>query len=278
MKKYLFRTMGTVLSLSLLLSITGCENITKTANNKGETTPSAVETVAPVQKTPTTMEVEFLTVDAASLNVRSLADVDSEKVGTVLDNQKFNIISEGKDTDSRVWYQVQLPDGKMGWIASWFCLKTKITVSYIDELASITAIEDVLPLHYLENPFDAKSVALKDVVMGLSVEKIETQESGMTVGFSGQVQLTGAFTKETAAGGERIRFEPDATSKVMLPVANQEQKPGSFIFSNFKEASELISGLGTKGTATVIIDHYTIAYGKSTVVNQAELVEIVNKQ
>lgn len=278
MKKYLFRTMGTVLSLSLILSITGCENITKTSGNKGETTTSAVETVTAVPKTPTTMKVEFMTIDATSLNVRSLADVDSEKVGTVLENQKFNIISEGKDTDSRVWYEVLLPDGKKGWIASWFCIKTNITVSYIDDVATISAIEDVLPPHYLENPFDAKKVALKDVVMGLSVEKIESQESGMTVGFSGQVQLTGAFTKETAAGGERIRFEPDASSKVLLPVANQEQKPGSFIFSNFKVASELISGLGTKGTATLIIDKYTITYGNSNAVNQAELVEIVSKQ
>lgn len=62
-----------------------------------------------VQSKP--MALRILQNDLGYLNVRSSSDPDSKKIGKVLSDEVYEYTKEDNG-----WYQIQLADGKIGWV------------------------------------------------------------------------------------------------------------------------------------------------------------------
>lgn len=137
--------------------------------------------------------------------------------------------------------------------------------------------------------FDVEQIQVGDVVAGMRVEAVsaygdpgqppDTEFPSVTVGFSGQVTLTGSFEyfpPDDEFFPEVVCFFPDETSAGRLPVMAGDGRNVWFCFDNVDEARRVFGGQPGTGTATVTIDAYTIHRYPSEVVNTAVLLEAVD--
>ncbi|HEY8449728.1 MAG TPA: hypothetical protein VIL95_04535 [Bacillota bacterium] len=134
------------------------------------------------------------------------------------------------------------------------------------------------------NVFSADAVRPGDTVAGLTVMEVayqaETAELPFSaiVSFSGQVTVTGTYVHhpqdEEFVGGEVCMHNLDAASQARLPRLRGDQRVAWFCFANTEETRRALVPEGV-GTATVVIDHYTIDYRPTETWNRARLVRAV---
>ncbi len=147
------------------------------------------------------------------------------------------------------------------------------------------------------NIFDLDTAKEGDKVAGMVLVSIQSYSSkynpqnsqplsinDVTAEFSGRVTVTGSYDY-TAEGepsmmGEFIRFDiTDSDFLAKLPQIKDDDMPVWFGFTNMSFAKEAL-GLGNKGTtgtATIIIDNYTINRYPSEVFNSAALIEVIGE-
>lgn len=136
------------------------------------------------------------------------------------------------------------------------------------------------------NGFDVDAIQVGDTVAGLKVARMEvtgggegdeTAPLGATVGFSGQVTITGTYVHHPAdeefVGGEVCMEEIDPDSQARLPRMRGDERYLWFCFANTEEAGRALAPTGV-GKATVVIDDYTIDYRPTETWNTASLVRV----
>ena len=62
---------------------------------------------------------DTIIVASDNVNVRSGAGTGYSLVGQVVRGNEFRIMSSANDSEGRVWYQITLNNGRVGWIAGW---------------------------------------------------------------------------------------------------------------------------------------------------------------
>lgn len=84
-------------------------------------------------------------VTATSLRVRDSASSNAKQISVVSQNQQFSVLNEKNN-----WYQIELADGKKGWISSWYTEKndsstiqlTRTNSDSVPEGSQITILYD----------------------------------------------------------------------------------------------------------------------------------------
>lgn len=263
-----------IIGLSLLVVLTGC-SLEKVAPEVKKEEPVVVEKIIEFQ--PRNVEASYINVESERLNIRVDADTESEKVGAVLRNEKLQVLSEKLDAQKRIWYEIQAKDGAKGYVAGWFCAKTKITIRVEADKATIIDVA-VAPIpNYIDNPFDEKKVKVGDQIVGLVVKEISQISDLTKVMFDGEVALTGNYYHETSklSTGKVVRFVPDEASSVFLPRNTKEIDSVWFILTNYDAIASKFGEIGNSGVATITIKNYTIGFGTKDAVNQGDLVNVV---
>lgn len=64
-------------------------------------------------------------VTANNLNIRQEKSTDSKILCMTSKKKIYKVLAEGKDSQGRIWYKVNAEFGVSGWIAGWYCKKTK---------------------------------------------------------------------------------------------------------------------------------------------------------
>lgn len=263
-----------VMMLVLTSILSGC-SLEKVVPDVKKDEPVVVEKV--IEFEPRNVEASYINVESEKLNIRVDADTESEKVGSVVRNDKLQVISEKLDAQKRIWYEVQTKDGIKGYVAGWFCAKTNITVYVEAEKATIVDVA-VEPIpKYIDNPFDETKVAVGDQIVGLVIKEINQVSDLTKITFDGEVKLTGNYYHETSklSTGKVVRFVPDEASSVFLPRYTKDIDSVWFILSNYDSVASKFGEIGSSGVATITIKNYTISFGTKDAVNQSELVSVV---
>ncbi len=254
--------------------ITGCTLETVEPEVKEEEKP-VVQTI--VEKfEPRDVTASYIIVDSRVLNVRSDADVDSEKLGQVADNETYQVLDEKLDSQKRIWYKIQTQEGTKGYVAGWFCAKTNITIHVTADEAKILGIETEPIPRYIDNPFDENSARVGDQIVGLVIQEIAQIADVTKIIFNGQVELTGNFYHENSdlSFGRVVRFVPDEASSVLLPRISEEINSTWFILNDYDKVAEEFGDIGTTGLATITIENYTVSFGTGDAYNQATMVKV----
>jgi len=261
-----------ILLLCTLLA-TGCS--IQSVDPKVEETqqPLVVEKV--IEFEPRDVTASYIVIDSERLNVRVDADVESEKIGQVAQNESYQVIEEKYDSQMRIWYKIMTSEGTKGYVAGWFCAKTNITLHVEADSATIKGIETEAIPRYVENPFDEDSARVGDQIVGQKIIEISQADKEKKIVFSGEVKLTGSFYHENSdlSFGRVVRFVPDEGSSVLLPRIKDEVISTQFILENYDKVAGQFGEIGNTGSATITISNYTINYGDKEY-NEAELVEV----
>ncbi len=274
MKKWLYQCV-IIGSLSLTLSACTIETVDPNMKEDKADTEPIVEQVVPEFEVRT-VTASYINIEAARLNVRSDADVESSQVGAVYENEKYQIMEKKEDSQKRVWYKIQTQEGDVGYVAGWFCAQTEITIRVEEDDTVITDI-NVLPIpRYIDNPFDEDDVAVGDQIVGLKVKEMTEIGALQKIVFSGEITLTGNFYHERSdlAFGQVVRFVPDEASSVLLPRRSESIDSVAFIFNDYDQVASKFGELGTQGYATVVIKDYSIGYGAADAYNAATLINV----
>ena len=114
-----------------------------------------------------------------------------------------------------------------------------------------------------------------------SVGYSELSKDNFRITFSGQATLSGSYYirdgTEMGIGGKYVTFTPDESSFSRLPRERYAGEFGyakSFTLNNYEKAVELLMPNGKKGTATIVIDNYTLVGYPSEISNSADLIEV----
>ncbi len=230
-----------------------------------------------VEFEPRNVEANYIVVDSERLNVRIAADVDSEKVGLVLENETYQVLEDKLDSQKRIWYKIETKEGTKGYVAGWFCAKTNITIFVEAESATILDIETQPIPRYVDNPFDEDNVRVGDQIVGFVIKEISQIADLNKITFEGEVELTGNYYHENSnlSFGRVVRFVPDEASSVLLPRNKQEVASTVFILGDYDKVADKFGNIGTTGYATITIKNYTIGYGDADAYNQAEMVHVI---
>lgn len=134
-----------------------------------------------------------------------------------------------------------------------------------------------------ESPaIDLAQVKVGDSVLGLEVVEVDasswgTGSMGGTVGFDGEITLTGTYANEPLA--EAVPPAPcfyvADESADRLPQVQGDTRIPWFCFTN-GEVAQAALGDRTGEAVTIVIDQYTIHYVPSDVTNEAEFVRMAN--
>jgi len=254
------------------LLITGCSVQTVEPEVK-DVEPVVIEKV--IEFKPRNVEANYISIETKRLNVRTEADESSGDVGDVFENEKYQVISEEYDTMKRIWYEVKTEEGVTGFVAGWFCAKTKITIRVEEDSATILAI-DVLPIpKYVSNPFDENNASVGDQVVGHVIKEIAQLEDLTKIVFEGEVELTGTYYHDNDdVLGKIVEFVPDEASSVLLPRISQDITSVKFILADYEQVVSNFGELDTTGYATITINNYSISYGTDKAYNQAKMVKV----
>lgn len=223
-------------------------------------------------------EIEAMYIDIVKtdkLNVRKKPDLESDKVGQVFRNDKFQVVNEVYDSLKRVWYEIEFEAGKTGYVAGWFCAKTKIVIHVEADKATVLDVKALPAPVYVDNPFAVSKVSVGDQVVGLPIKEIQETEAGNRIIFDGEVELTGVYYYEQVAGLERnmVRFVPDEASSVLLPRTEAAISGVWFYLTDDNGVATDFGEVGASAPATLVIKDYTIGYGAKSSYNQATLVK-----
>lgn len=127
---------------------------------------------------------------------------------------------------------------------------------------------------------DLAQVQVGDSVLGLDVTHVDTSSLGSsgtvgTVGFDGEITLTGTYTNEPLAEAAPPVpcFYVAEESVNQLPQVEGDSRISWFCFTN-GEAAQTALGDRTDEPVTIVIDQYTINYIPSDVTNEAEFVRL----
>ncbi len=267
MKKWI----AIILGVSL---ISGCTLETVEPEVKEEEEP-VIQTVVE-EFEPRDVTASYIIIDSRVLNVRLDADVDSEKLGQVADNETYQVLEEKLDSQKRIWYKIQTKEGTKGYVAGWFCAKTNITIHVTADEATILGIETEATPRYIDNPFDEDSARVGDQIVGLVIREIAQVSDVTKIIFNGQVELTGNFYHENSdlSFGRVVRFVPDEASSVLLPRITEEVNSTWFVINDYDQVADQFGDIGTTGRATITIEDYAVSFGSSDAYNQATMVEV----
>jgi hypothetical protein len=138
---------------------------------------------------------------------------------------------------------------------------------------------------------DLNKHTMGDRIGTLTVTSIKPYQEGFTLApsnatitFAGVLTLTGRYSYtfvENQAGDKSytgaVCFDKlDEPSLMKLPWLQDGEANGRFCFQNVKFAQSLFQPSESEGTATVIIDNFTInSYANGVAVNTAELVDVI---
>jgi hypothetical protein len=222
-----------------------------------------------------TVMASYINIEITRLNVRSTPDEDGNNiVSRVYENDKFQIVEQAYDSQNRLWYQIEYEPGLFGYVAGWFCAETEISIYITEDTTTVTDIK-VYPIPtYLDNPFGEDDAEVGDQVVKLVIKEISELESSNKIGFTGEVELTGAYYHETTDEGERVRFVPDEASSPLLPRIVEDISSVWFVLNDYESIKGQFGRLGDQGTATIVIKDYSIFYGNSNSTNKATLVTV----
>lgn len=263
-----------VLGMVVLYLASGCSMETLNPNSEQDKTEEAAAAVVeePVF-TPSVVTASYINVEAEKLNVRKIADVDSEKLAEVYKNDKFQILEEVYDAQKRLWYKIEVPSKIQGYVAGWFCAQTKITIEVNIDSATIQTIEALPIPRYLDNPYELKNIRVGDQIVGIVVKEVSEMESTKKVVFDGEVVLTGKFFHEvsTNAPDGQVRFVPDEGSSVFLPRTSESIDSVWFTISNYGQFKDRFGAMNNEGQCTITINDYTVFEGLG---NQAKVVDV----
>jgi hypothetical protein len=141
----------------------------------------------------------------------------------------------------------------------------------------------------ISNLFDARDIKSGDTIAGMKIEFVDMEPGPdpnnednyfAIVKFSGNLELSGKYISysDQPLLGRSIIFYPDKESANLIPRLTQDMSEGIwFVFENYNEAIGLLSQPDSGGTATIIIDNYTINYALE-VVHTAYIVEVLEKE
>ncbi len=141
-------------------------------------------------------------------------------------------------------------------------------------------------LDKIEHYFNAKEAQLGETVGDMVIESIVYLDSD-PVNFEAVIKLAGAVTisgqyahyENHEILGNSVIFIVDEQSLAVLPQLKQDERYIWFSFSNQDEAKEAFGKVGSKGTATIVVDEYQINFSKNySFGNMAKLVEVVEKK
>lgn len=68
-------------------------------------------------------------ITANTINVRQEKSTDSKILCQISKDNIFELLEEGKDSQGKVWYKIDVDFGVTGWVAGWLCKKTNETVN-----------------------------------------------------------------------------------------------------------------------------------------------------
>lgn len=74
-------------------------------------------------------------------------------------------------------------------------------------------------------------------------------------------------------GGKYAAFTPNNESADLLPTESRVG-PGDFVFKNYDQALKLLFSKSESGTATIVIDNYTLVDAPTEVHNSADLIQV----
>lgn len=265
-----------VFFMTLILLVSGC--VVEPIQPEDEDDDGNQEPEVIIQKEEfqnRTVKASYINVEITRLNVRSTPDEDGNNiVGRVYENDKFQIVDQAYDSQNRLWYQVEYEPGLFGYVAGWFCVETEISIYITEDTTTVTDIK-VYPIPtYLDNPFDEDDAEVGDQVVKLVIKEISELESSNKIGFTGEVELTGAYYHEATDAGDRVRFVPDEASSPLLPRIVEDISSVWFVLNDYESIKGQFGQVGDSGTATLVIKDYSIFYGNSTSTNKASLVTV----
>ncbi len=134
------------------------------------------------------------------------------------------------------------------------------------------------------NVFDPFTTQEGDIVgdmkvISITATSLENNLNTVTANFDGKVAARGSIYNVTDEFlGDAIYFIPDEGSSRLFPKADIDERYIWFVFDDYEKAIAMYNenfGDTVSSSAIVEIDHYTINYAPSDVVNQATLVNIV---
>jgi hypothetical protein len=127
--------------------------------------------------------------------------------------------------------------------------------------------------------FDPQQVKPGDEVGGLTVKRIRRPPDDYSITFTGEVELNGRYLTHPEYPEVKLPcFWVDPDSWAKLPRASTDQRLIWFCFENDTEAIRQLGPLGTRMSATIVIDNYQTALSESDVFDTAHLIRVVSKQ
>ncbi|MBQ4396048.1 MAG: SH3 domain-containing protein [Clostridia bacterium] len=137
-------------------------------------------------------------VTNGTVNVRSDAGTSYRKIGVVGQGKTFPYFRSKKASNGRVWYQIQLADGKKGWISSGYGKLVKIpdSTTTTAKPATTTTTTQSTAATTAENP-STTSAALTSTTVTTVTEETSTVYSSTTIAEKSSTTSTTATTEKT---------------------------------------------------------------------------------
>ena len=136
-----------------------------------------------LNKESTSATMSSVTITADTLNVRSAAGTNSDKIGKVYKNATYTYLGQSKDSNGNVWYKIQYTATTAGWISSSYA-----TVSESGGGNSTVELANSVLVYLAEDCSDSIAAAKADVKKKDSV-------------YGGKIKLSGSNEMGGPEGG-----------------------------------------------------------------------------
>lgn len=155
--------------------------------------------------------------------------------------------------------------------------KTQITKPKTSPSPSLSPSPTISPEEVTNNEFELDKVKVGDKVVGMTIVSIEPY----LIKFSGETTITGTYKyygDNEAFLANNVFFENlDSASLSKIPKVVSDTRNIWFGFSNQDYAKSIFGSKGSFGTATIVINDYTINLAQSEVWNTATLIKVIEK-
>jgi hypothetical protein len=130
--------------------------------------------------------------------------------------------------------------------------------------------------------FHPDSVSVGDTIGSLIVDRVNVQPAYDstpvgTVGFRGEIQLSGSMMRNPDSDYRGVCFEADSLSASRMPRWKEDARRPWFCFDNLDRALRDLARPGQEGNASVVIDRFTIHFHMSDVFNEARLRRVIRR-
>ena len=180
---------------------------TTTTAKPTTTTTTTTTTAKPTTTTTKAASVKQVEITGSTVNVRSGAGTSSAKIGSTAKGKKYTYLVTKKDTQGRVWYQIQFTATQKGWVIG--------TLSKLTDAPAATTTTTAKPTTATTNAASAKQVEITGSTVnvrsgaGTSAAKIGTTFKGKKYAY---------LARKTDANGQvwyQIQFTANIKGWVM---------------------------------------------------------------